>query len=229
MGGFFSYDGLFAKYGGKLWDLIWLNILTIICSVPIVTAGAAVAAMHYVELKILRNEEYGITAAFLRSFRMNLKQGVVIQVAFFPVGYLIATTLLMTWKTTSGSPDFMFYVAAVAAVLVFCVWIWTLVLLSRYTNTVVKTMKQAVIACLVYPVRSLLMGALGVIPFVIFLFDIRALVIIAMLGVSGPGILQAWLYNDVLKRLETAAEEREEALLEETSEETSEEDDQTDK
>jgi uncharacterized membrane protein YesL len=219
MGGFFSYDGLFAKYGGKLWDLIWLNVLTIIFSIPIVTAGAAVTAMHYVELKILRNEEYGITAAFFRSFKMNLKQGVVIQIAFLPVGYLIATTLLMTWRTTSGSPDFMFYVAAVAAVLAYCVWIWTLVLLSRYTNTVVKTMKQAVIACLVYPVRSILMGALGVIPFVVFLFDMRMLVFIAMLGLSGPGIMQAWLYNDVLKRLETAAEEREEETSEETPEE----------
>ena len=219
MGGFFSYDGLFAKYGGKLWDLIWLNVLTIIFSIPIVTAGAAVTAMHYVELKILRNEEYGITAAFFRSFKMNLKQGVVIQVAFLPVGYLIATTLLMTWKTTSGSPDFMFYVAAVAAVLAYCVWIWTLVLLSRYTNTVVKTMKQAVVACLVYPVRSILMGALGVIPFVVFFFDMRMLVFIAMLGLSGPGIMQAWLYNDVLKRLETAAEEREEETSEETPEE----------
>ena len=175
--------------------------------------------MHYVELKILRNEEYGITAAFFRSFKMNLKQGIVIQVAFLPVGYLIATTLLMTWRTTSGSPDLMFYVAAVAAVLAYCVWIWTLVLLSRYTNTVVKTMKQAVIACLVYPVRSILMGALGVIPFVVFLFDMRMLVFIAMLGLSGPGIMQAWLYNDVLKRLETAAEEREEETSEETPEE----------
>ena len=219
MGGFFSYDGLFAKYGGKLWDLIWLNVLTIIFSIPIVTAGAAVTAMHYVELKILRNEEYGITAAFFRYLKMNLKQGVVIQVAFLPVGYLIATTLLMTWKTTSGSPDFMFYVAAVAAVLAYCVWIWTLVLLSRYTNTVVKTMKQAVVACLVYPVRSILMGALGVIPFVVFFFDMRMLVFIAMLGLSGPGIMQAWLYNDVLKRLETAAEEREEETSEETPEE----------
>ena len=219
MGGFFSYDGLFAKYGGKLWDLIWLNVLTIIFSIPIVTAGAAVTAMHYVELKILRNEEYGITAAFFRSFKMNLKQGVVIQVAFLPVGYLIATTLLMTWRTTSGSPDLMFYVAAVAAVLAYCVWIWTLVLLSRYTNTVVKTMKQAVVACLVYPVRSILMGALGVIPFVVFFFDMRMLVFIAMLGLSGPGIMQAWLYNDVLKRLETAAEEREEETSEETPEE----------
>ncbi|MBE6985867.1 MAG: DUF624 domain-containing protein [Ruminococcaceae bacterium] len=228
MGGFFSYDGLFSKYGGKLWDLIWLNILTLVCSIPIVTSSAAVTAMHYVELKILRNEEYGITASFFRSFKMNLKQGLAIQIIFLPVGYLLATTLLMTWKTTSGSPDFMFYVAVVAAALAFCVWIWTLVLLSRYTNTVVRTIKQAIIACLVYPVRSLLMGALGVIPFVIFLFDIRAVLIIMMLGVSGPGILQAWLYNDVLKRLETAAEEREEALLEETSEETSEEDDQTD-
>lgn len=219
MGGFFSYDGLFAKYGGKLWDLIWLNILTLICSIPLVTSGAAVTAMHYVELKILRNEEYGITAAYFRSFKMNLKQGLAIQSMFLVVGYLLATTLLMTWRTTEGSPDFLFYVAAVAAAAIFCIWIWAMVLLSRYTNTVAGTLKQAFAVCLVYPVRSILMGALGIIPFIVVLFDIRTLVFVAMLGISGPGIMQAWLYNDVLKRLETVVEEREEALLEDSSEE----------
>lgn len=229
MGGFFSYDGLFAKFGGKLWDLIWVNILTLICSIPLITSGAAVSAMHYVALKILRNEEYKITAAYFRSFKMNLKQGLVTQTIFLIAGYSLAVTLLMTWKTSSGSPDFMFYVSAVVAAVVFCVWIWTMVLLSRYTNTIINTVKQAAVACLVYPLRSILMGALGIIPFIAILFDMSTIFLVLMLGVSGPGIMQAWLYNDVLKRLETAAEEREEALLEESSEDTSEEDDQTDK
>lgn len=226
MGGFFSIDGAFAKYGGKLWDLIWINILTILCSIPIITSGAAVAAMHYVVLKILRDEEYKITAAFFRSFTMNLRQGLIIQIIFLAAAYLLSITLLMTWNTPSGSPDIMFYLVLVVAVVIFCTWIWTLVLLSRYNNTILNTIKQAAVACLVYPLRSVLMGLLGVIPFVALLLNPGLILLFIALGISCPGIIQALLYNDVLKRLETAAEEREEALLEEASEETSEEDDQ---
>ncbi len=224
MGGFFSVDGAFAKYGGKVWDLIWVNILTLIFSIPIITSGAAVAAMHYVVLKIFRDEEYGITKAFFKSFRMNLKQGIIIQTIFLLAGYFLSITLLSAWGENVDSPGPLFYMAAIVAMIVFCIWIWTMVFLSRYTNTVLNTVRQASIACLVYPVRSILMGLLGVLPFALLMFKTEVFFLVLVLGISAPAIFQALLYNDVLKRLETAAEDREEALLEaaEEAEETEE-------
>lgn len=40
MGGLFSVDGKFAQFMGKLADIIILNVLLVVCSIPIVTAGA---------------------------------------------------------------------------------------------------------------------------------------------------------------------------------------------
>ena len=67
MGGLFNPEGKFMRYGAKLWDMMWLNVLTLLCCLPIVTAGPALSAMHYVLYKIYRDEETGITKLFFKS------------------------------------------------------------------------------------------------------------------------------------------------------------------
>lgn len=41
MKGLFNYEGPVMSAMSRLADLIWLNILTLICCIPVVTAGAA--------------------------------------------------------------------------------------------------------------------------------------------------------------------------------------------
>ena len=57
--GLFNYDNPVWRFIGKLGDLILLNILWIVCSIPIVTAGAATTAVYYVTLKLVRDENDG--------------------------------------------------------------------------------------------------------------------------------------------------------------------------
>lgn len=42
---------------GKVADLIILNLLCILCCLPIVTIGPSLTALHYVTMKMVRNEE----------------------------------------------------------------------------------------------------------------------------------------------------------------------------
>ena len=66
----FDLDSPLMNVLNKMADLMWLNILTLICCIPIITAGAAFTSMHYVALKIVRNEESYITRSFC-SFSVN--------------------------------------------------------------------------------------------------------------------------------------------------------------
>ena len=63
---FFNLDSPVMQALGKMADLMWLNILTLICCIPVVTAGASLTAMHYMALKIVRNEECYITKGFFK-------------------------------------------------------------------------------------------------------------------------------------------------------------------
>ena len=45
--GIFNYDNPVWRFIGKLGDLIILNILWIVCSIPVFTAGASATAVYY--------------------------------------------------------------------------------------------------------------------------------------------------------------------------------------
>ncbi len=78
MGRFFDLDSPLMSTLSKLADLIILNILVVICSLPLFTIGASLTAMHYVVLKMVRNEEGYIIKSFFKSFKQNFKQATII-------------------------------------------------------------------------------------------------------------------------------------------------------
>ena len=133
MGGLFHPDGAFARYGAKLWDIMWLNILTAVSSLPVFTAGAAMTAMHYVLLKIFRDEEGAITAMFFKAFRENFKQSTIIGVLFAVVAYLL---ILSTGIAIALAMKWIRYLLIVVLALLICAWNWSFVFQSRYRNTI---------------------------------------------------------------------------------------------
>ena len=62
----FNMDNAFWRTMGKIADLIILNILFIICCIPIVTIGASYTALYTVMLKLVKNEEPYIFRGFFK-------------------------------------------------------------------------------------------------------------------------------------------------------------------
>jgi len=55
-------------------ELFWLNVLFVIFCLPIITIGAAVAALYSTTLKMARHEEGIATRDFIAAFKSNFKQ-----------------------------------------------------------------------------------------------------------------------------------------------------------
>lgn len=195
----FNPEGKFVQYGGKIADLMWLNVLVMLCSLPIITGGAAVTAMHYVILKIYRNEEGKIMADFFKSFRGNFKQSAIVSVIFAAVIFLLYNNTVIAFASNMGMLP---YALLVVLIVLVCVWNWSLIFLARYRNSVAGIIKIAVCAVFAHPIRSLIMAVMFVLPVAMLLVDIGNLIIVLMAGFTLPGFMQATLYNGVLKKLE---------------------------
>ena len=81
----FNMDNKFFTVMGRVADLIMLNVVFLICCLPIVTIGASLTALHYVTLKMARNEESYIIRSFFKSFKQNFKQATVINLIMLAV------------------------------------------------------------------------------------------------------------------------------------------------
>lgn len=73
---FFSMNSTFSRFMNLLGDLITISVLWFVCSVPLVTLGAASTAAYYTAAKCIRHKSGTIVASFFHSFKSNLKQSV---------------------------------------------------------------------------------------------------------------------------------------------------------
>lgn len=203
MGRMFDPEGKFMYYGGKLWDMIWLNILVIVFSLPLVTMGAAASAMHYVLLKIYRDEEGKITRSFLLAFRDNLKNSTLLVLLFSLVLYLLS---LSAGLATSGGIGWAAVLILAVMAVALCSLNWALIFQARYRNSLMGTVRLGALACLSHPLRSLAMGILALLPAALLAVALENGILVLMAGFTLPGFVQVMLYQKVLRDLETVPE-----------------------
>ena len=110
MGKLFNLDSPIFKVLGTLADMCLLNIMTIICCLPVFTAGASITAMHYVLLKMVRNEEGYVWKDFWKSFKENLWQGMAIGsiLLIFVAFFLVDCYIFKGMVETVSVPFFVF-------------------------------------------------------------------------------------------------------------------------
>lgn len=74
----FKQGGLVNKAMWHLYDLLILNLLWVLCSIPLVTIGASTTALFFVSGRMIRGEEVRPVNDFFRSFKENFKQSTLV-------------------------------------------------------------------------------------------------------------------------------------------------------
>ncbi len=77
----FSPYSPLSRFLGKLADLMILNLLFIATSLPIVTLGASLTALHDTAMRLVTDECDSVSKRYLDTFRANLKQGTILGLA----------------------------------------------------------------------------------------------------------------------------------------------------
>lgn len=210
MWNFLRPDSKFMFYANKASDLMGLNLLMLLFCLPVFTLGPSVTAMHYVLLKILRDElEEGVIRTFWKAFRSNFKQATLLWLIYLPIGLLLGLDLLLFHKGLFSLPQILKYF--LIALLV--VWLlnlnWALILQSRYYNPVKITLRNALLFCLFHPIDTLLISAVLCVPFALIIFMPEMTPVVLLCGFGLSGILAAALYNRIFihHEKETAQEE----------------------
>jgi len=73
-------EGPVIGFLNKAGTLIGLSLIWAVCSVPVITAGAATAAFYYAVIKSVRRGQGSALREFFRSFRRCLPQGILVTV-----------------------------------------------------------------------------------------------------------------------------------------------------
>ena len=171
MNGLFAPDSRFMRYLNRLADLMILNLLFLLTSIPIFTIGASLTALYSVCFRLGTDREGSTFRDYFAAFKENFLQATSLFL------------LLLLWLMGTGGAAVIFcFMAgwmhclfvpfAVLFIVVVLVASYVFPLLSRFENRTATTLKNAALLSLGYLPRSILMGAINLFPFVLLAVDL---------------------------------------------------------
>ncbi len=218
----FDLDSPIMRALSKMADLMLLNVVTLICCIPIVTAGASFTALHYMALKLRRNEECYIVRGFFKSFKQNFKQATIIWLINLLVLIILVCDFYIIYYMGESFNKILQVIIAIVAIMVLFTSTFVYPVLAKFDNPVLRTIKNAfVISILQFP-KTILMFIMNWIPWIIMLTVIQISPLAFIFGFSAPAYASAFLYSNFFKKLEAQIEEKNGSNLAEQTEENDE-------
>ncbi len=193
----------------RIGDLAWLNLLFVLCSVPIVTAGAAYTALDTVFLAVMRKEEGYITKAFLTAFKKNFKRVTPLWLGMLAAYGVLFFDLYILVKNINPQRGIIFGILCVALFLLAAVNLYTFALTARFANSVKNTLKNALVLSLSQFFITVTMLVDTVLLFVITYYSTYFVPLVLLFGFSGPAFINSYYFNRLFEKLEKNLKNRE--------------------
>lgn len=169
MRGLFSIDSPLMRFLSKLADLMILNILFLVTSVPIVTVGASLTALNYVVLRMASGTEGQVARDYFRSFRKNFRQATVIWLLLLLFAFILQYDIRLALGGGGTMSSVILGFGIVGCVALVLELLYVFPILAKFDNTVRMTLKNAVGLALRHPGRTIslfmLPFALGLLTF----------------------------------------------------------------
>ena len=71
MGKIFRWDSPLMRFMMLITNLVCLNVLWLLCCLPVITAGAATTAMYYMVFQYITKQDDGVLRPFFKAFKEN--------------------------------------------------------------------------------------------------------------------------------------------------------------
>ena len=167
----FNMDNGLFRFLGRMADLMILNLLFILCCIPVVTAGASLTAMYYVALKLWDNEEGYISRNFFHSFRQNFKQSTILWLITLAVGFLFFMDFRILSVMEGSYVKVLQIMVSAVAIISLIVAEYTFPVLSRFDNSIKNTLRNALLMAIVNFPYTLVILIILVAPIVVTLIN----------------------------------------------------------
>lgn len=202
IGKIFQIDSPFMRAMSRIGDLIWLNILFVVLSVPIFTIGASYSAMNAVLLAIMRKEEGYVTKTFFTSFKKSFKRITPLWIGMLFAYLMLVSDLIILIKMMSAGRGVIFGIICVALFFLVSTNLYAFALIVRFENTARNTLKNAFVLSVSQLFITIMMLVDIILPFAVLYYSTYFMPIAILFGFSGPAFINAFYFNRLFERIE---------------------------
>jgi len=206
----FNYENPVWQFMGRIADLMILNAMALIFSIPIITIGASWTALYYCTVKIVRKEDTYVWKEFWNSFKNNFKQATIIWLILIPFLAILFVDVLMWYNDPTLLPKVLKVTTVIVICIVLAITIYVFPILSHFDNTTRNTLKNAFLVSMINIPYTLYFMFLLFLPIVIVWIDLRFMMLDMLMGISLPALLASFGWSRIFKKLEPQKQEEDE-------------------
>ena len=209
----FNMDGPIFVFLSKVADIMILNVIFLICCIPVITIGPALTALSYVTQKMEDGREGYIWRSFFHSFRENFRQAVLMWLMMLAA----AVVLFMDWYLlhigAAGHNALLIYAIVIATIIWVCFMLYLFPVLARFENSIANTFRNTFLLIFANGPRTLLMLAVTLGSIFLTIYNVNTLVwgllVWLMAGFALLSLINTKLLMPVFRKLTPKEEESE--------------------
>lgn len=170
-------DSRIMSFLAKLGDMFILNVLYLVCCIPVITIGAATTALYYNTLKMAENRESYVWREFLRTFKENFKQATIIWMIILVIGaVLVGDFLVMGGIGSQALASVTAIVVIVVGVFLILTAVYVFPVLARFDNSVLNIMKYALLMAIRHLPSTVVILAIHSVPMLLAFASLEAFI-----------------------------------------------------
>lgn len=217
----FNLDNPVFQVLSRAADLAVLSVVTLVLCLPVVTMGPALVALNKTVYDLTIERGGGLLKTYFRSFRSNLRQGMIAGLlGLLAIAALVCDFLLLRLYYTGGGYTLLICLIYLLGFLTTGVLAYLLPLIGRYENRLSQHFQNALILCIRYLPKTIVMVLLHILPLLLALFLPNMLVYTLpfwlFIGLGFLAQTDAFLLRPIFEMLERPKDEPQEEISEES-------------
>lgn len=195
----FSIDSPIVQKLSFFFDFMMINMIYILCCVPIVTIGAARAALFTCGNAWAEKDDAGVMM-FLKAFFKNLKTATPVWLVMLAAGLFLAWDAFLLVNNALPLEWLMWVVLVVCGFLYVVVASQLFQMVSHYNCTVKQYLKNALLVGIAHPLCLVVNIGLAILPYFTIFYNFGAFLQLTLVWILGIFSFQGYLSGLMSKK-----------------------------
>lgn len=197
----FRYNSPLMTFLSRLADMMILNVLWLICCLPVVTAGAATTALYSCVMNLDEPNEQPVFRRFFQAFRCGFGRSTVLLAVWVVMMAVVLVNLWFYLVLIRDPSRWLRILPLIPAVLMLLVSSYLFPLQAKFENSLLGTVKNAFSLTLVHLPTTVVITVIHMLPvLVLYYFTNIFVYLLAVWTLFGFALL-AYLNGHFLKKV----------------------------
>lgn len=215
----FSIDSPVVQKLSFFFDFMMINMIYILCCVPIVTIGAARAALFTCGKLWAEKDDAGMMT-FLKAFFKNLKTATPVWLVMLAVGLFLAWDVFLLLNNTLPLEWALWVILVVVAFFYVVASSQLFQMVSHYNCSVKQYIKNALLVGIAHPLCLVVNIGLAILPYFTFFYNFTVFLQLTLVWILGifsfqgylSGLMSKKFYQRITEQLTGESEEEKEPV-----------------